>query len=926
MKVGTRTSQLGAVFANLALGAAAVGTVSAVAVDWTAQQTAVALQKQQGYLFATLNDAVGNYMTVLYPQLTKQSPAGVDAIPAECANLPYRYGTSVATESVILQGKCKLTLPLATGGNHDVANAFQPTLADLKKLGLLDHGVSEVPALSTVSSVAGPDAAGAASSSPAPNGYAISIVPKCVGMGSSVATCSNTNKALTSSVINIQPFVESSYIQNFTALMWAAGPDSAISGPADASNVVAVEDRANPTGEFRSIQAGWIRDNPITRDWTYSTAAGSKTYARGVDNLVVMRNGYESAYWQLSRRDGSSPPTANWDFNGKDLTNVGNLTAVSISTSGDVQVGGNQTVEGNQTVRKNQVVEGDLTVGKISTFKDVINALSNLVVSGATELKGKLTVAGAASFKDDVTIDKTLLVKGSADITGKLTGSTAEFTGALTANALTIGSTKIGKDGTLLGSELGWGVTPNASCSTQYALAQSTDGKLQICRNNAWTSLITTEGIVATAPGVGTTCSPEGSAGRLPDGTLAVCKDGKWQSTAAGIATEGASCSVEGSLATGTASPSPGLILLGCKGGVWTSSVFAKPRLGYGQEGGSCQTTDELAVDNKSGYYTLLICEGGTWRTPGTQLLDNMELGKACKLNGVLASDIEGTGLLVCKNNVWSKITDPIGVGASCTPNGREITLSDGGVLQCINSVWTTPAVGEPCITNKSIFKLPSGKLPNGEDLYCRAGKWIGAVILVRADGAEVIAHSPVEFNGYRYYIYNEPGYVQGSGLFGPLYYTPQTMIAIASFLGNPGYETVYWDDGMRGWLDPDSSIGSHDNCTVNGKHWKRKSDTQSPPSSVEVCLPTYQTFLDIANGRAPDAWYGQGFNTIWSSEGKFESRGYRRAIDYFRDVRWRYQTGDFDHALAPVDGNRTWKEFHASEEAHPVIIRVKVL
>lgn len=882
MNIKSLASQSGAVFANLALGVAAIGGVAAVATDWTAQQSALALQKQQGYLFATLNDSVGNYLTVLYPQLTKQNSSGVDVIPAECANLPYRFGTSVATESVILQGKCTLTLPLATGGSYVVYNAFQPTLVDLKKLGLLDQGVSEVPALTTVSLVAGPDASGVASSKPAPNGYAIAITPKCVGMGSSATTCSNTNKALTSSIINIQPFIESTYIQNFTALMWAAGPDAAMSGPPDASNVVEPNDRANPTGEFRSIQAGWTRANPITRAWSYSTASGSSSYTRGVDNLVLVRNGYDSAYWQLARRDGSSPPTANWDFNGKDLSSVGNLTVASIKASGGVQVGGDLTVDGNQTIKKNQVVEGDLTVGKVSTFKDVVKALSNLIVSGSTELKGKLSVAGSASFMDNVTIDKALLVKGSTDIAGKLTGTNAEFTGALTANALTIGSTKIGRDGTLLGTATGWGVATNSSCSTHYALAQSTDGKLQICRNNAWTSLITTENIVVSAPGVGAGCSPEGAPGRLPDGTLAVCKNGNWQSTAVGITTEGAACSVEGSLATSAAPPSPGLILLGCKGGVWTSSVFSKPRLGYGKEGNSCQTTDELAVDNASGYYTLLICEGGTWRSPGTQLLENMELGNACRLNGVLASDMESTGLLVCKNNIWSKITDPIGEGGACASNGKEVTSPSGLVLICTNGVWTAPKEGGSCSIGQR-FALPLRMRPNHEDLYCPNGKWVGALYLTRWDGVQVLLHSPVESNGRRYYVYNEPSYVATSPKF-----KLQNTYAVKHMLTDSQIESASY------------------NC--NSFKWYRTSDTSGSPWNVDVCIPLREELTNVINdlsirGEAgngyPRVWEDLGILSVWTHSQNGSEYGYSDA----NTQKWWYYSMYMVHIWSNVPG-----------------------
>lgn len=747
MRTRSRSSQSGSVLANLALGTAAFGSIAAVSIDWTAQQSALALQKQQGYLFATLNDSVGNYMTVLFPKLTEKSGAGTDMIPAECAKLPYRMGTSVATESVILQGKCKLSLPLSTGGVYVVPNAYQPTLTDLKQLGLLDHGISETPALATEPEVAGPDASGAASSAPAPNGYAISIAPMCVGMGSSVTNCQNTNRALTSSVINIQPFVVSTYIQDFTPMMWAAGPDSAMSGPADAENVVVQTDRANPTGEFRSIQSGWTRPNPITRVWSYTTSSGSTSYSRGVDNLVLMRNGYDSAYWQLSRRDGTSPPTANWDFNGKDLTNVGKLTASSAEISGDLEVGGNQVIKGNQSVAGNVDVEGT------GTFKGVLTALADLVVKGSTELQGKLTVAGTALFKDNVTLDKNLQVKGTTQLDGALTGTSANFTGALTANALVIGSTQITKDGTLLGSVSGWGVTPGAACSSNLALAQSTDGKLQICRNSGWTPLVTSENIVITAPGSGQNCFPEGAPGRLPDGTLAVCRNGKWESTAQGTATEGEACSVEGSLATSTMRPSPNLVVLGCRGGKWSVDVFSKPRLAYATEGYSCQMDDELALDGR-GYPSLLVCKSGTWRPPGTQLLTSMALGTGCTLEGVLASDIQKTGLLVCKNGVWSKTTDPVKLGGSCETLNQALTNSDGSKWYCIHA---------PTYNGYVWANAP------------------GTLLLWRGDGTRVELNRLVQFKGADYYFYSEPGWIN----------KPQTFFEISYWLRSKSQEEI---------------------------------------------------------------------------------------------------------------------------------------
>jgi hypothetical protein len=552
------SKQAGSIFANVALGVAAVGSVAAVTTDWTAQQAVLALQRQQGQVFTVLNDAVGNYMTLLYTQLTEQTADGKDKIPGTCATLPYRQGESEATHKDILDKKCVLSVPLAsdTPGTaaHLINNALQPTLSDLKALGILDRSISETPTMPTELLVSGPDSAGAKSKALAPNGYAISIEPKCVGLGTATSTCNKTNKALISSVINIQPFAQSQYTQNFTTLLWAAGPDAAMSGPADADNVVEQDKRINPTGEFRSVQVGWTRNNPVTREWSVTADSTTTSYTRGVDSLMLMRNGYDSAYWQLARRDGSTPPTANWNFNGKDLTNVGKLT-----------------------------VEGT------SSFTGLLSALGDLLVKGSTDLQGGLTVAGQALFKDDVSLKKNLAVDGNTSVKG-----------TLTADSLTVGGTHITKDGALLGGPTGL-VSPGAACSTNFALAQSTNGQMQICRSGTWTALL----------------------------------------------------------------------------------------------------------------------------AAGAQLLTNMQQGTSCTTEDMLASDIEHTGLLVCKGGVWAKTTDPVTLGSTCSPEGRQVTLGSGNKLYCMAGAWTD---------------MPP-------------------YFAIRRAGDNMVVHlnRPIKFNGSIYGVYNEP-------------------------------------------------------------------------------------------------------------------------------------------------------------------------
>lgn len=886
MNVQQIKRQAGSIFVNLALGVAALGGVAAVTADWTAQQAALSLQQQQGQLFSRINDAVGSYMTLYYPQLTGKQAGGVDTFSADCAKLPYRAGTSLATEAVILQGQCKLTVSLSSsagGGSYTVPNALQPTLADLKKLGLLDNGISEIPVLPSQSLVAGPDGSGAASATVATNGYVIAIAPKCKGMGSGASNCSAANKALSSSLINIQPFIESQYVQNFMPMLWAAGPDAALSGPPDPSTVVEQNKRVNPTGEFRSVQAGWTRDNPIIQNWSYSSGSDTTSYQRGADNLMLMRNGYDSAYWQMSRRDGSTPPTASWDFNGQDLTNVGKITAASGNIAGNLSVGGNQTVTGNFS-----------TIGT-GTFTGLLSALGDLLVKGATELQGTLKVVGAALFKGDVTLEKNLQVNGSAQINGALLGSSGTFTGFLTANSLQIGSTQIRPDGTLLGTNTsaGWGVTPGTACTTTYALAQATDGKLQICSvGGIWQPLITPENFVTNASAAGQACSPNGAPGRLPDGALVVCQGGQWASTAQGTVTTGSACTTEGALATGSASPSNNLILLGCKNGQWTDNVFSKPKLGYATQGDSCDMNDAMALDGR--YHSLLVCQTGTWQPPGTQLLTNMQMGAACTLNGVLASDSNRTGLLVCANNVWSTLTQP------------QPLTAEGNSCQTLDATATTlGGINVYCIVGQSgnVWARVPGTLP-----------------LWRTDNVPVTLNRPVFFNGDWYYMYSEPG----SGL-----NKSQTFNDIATWIYlspiDVGLTTTY--QYRTSWSLTDNTMIPHMSAWAS----------RMPPyaaaygySDARLNCDTYQVQLASAydlntlsryyNGR-PNAWNFnfQDGSLVWTATRLDE------CTDWGCDVAWTGGAGNsWDHVGVDISNQHIYRRWNSDNWA--VILKVRKL
>jgi hypothetical protein len=588
------------------------------------------------------------------------------------------------------------------------------------------------------------------------------------------------------------------------------------------------------------------------------------SYERGIDNLVLMRGGYESAYWQLTRRDGSTKPTADWDFDGKNLTNVGRFEAASANIAGDLSVGGSQTVSG------------------AGTFSGLLSALGGLLVKGATELQGTLTVAGAAIFQDDVTVNKDLAVKGDVNIDGDLKATHASFTGVLTAQSLVIVSTQIGSDGTLLGAASGWGVTSGTSCQSNLALAQSKDGKLQICQSGTWVALINNENVVSTAPGLGQSCSPEGAPGRLPDGTLAVCRNGQWEAGTHGTATEGAACSVEGAVAS--KNENVGLHLLGCKGGVWTSKVFTLPKLTYGTAGRFCAVQDELALEER-GYPSLLICKDGSWQPPGTQLLVNKGLGGSCTVDGVLAADMNTTGLLVCKNSVWSKVTEPVGLGSACNEDGRAV-------------------------------KIANGPPKLGSTLYCVSGRWTvypSTLKLVRGDGVTVELIRQVDKDGVFYFIYSEPGWPRGKA---------QTLGAVGIGL----WSTLLPNGANPGTVAKD--ITSNNRCTGWSleTYWKdAEYDDEDNKGVYEVCLATDRELYEIKwryNGR-PSAWNFEfdGGPEVWTARRLDECSNQVWGCD----IGWQ-NWGDpaswWDHVAVDIWNNNTFKRWNT--DARPVIFRIK--
>jgi hypothetical protein len=758
------TRQRGVALAQGLMSATLIGSMSMVGMDWAVKQAAIDRERSQAQALLLINSAAGNYLSRFNDQLVAVKTDGTDALPAECATVSLKVGTSAAVPNLIRSGGCRATLVLTqrSDGTADktytVQNALQPTLSELMAMGILDGGVSTVPLLPVTNEVAGPSSSGEAGTTAAPNTYAVVLYPRCIGAGTTgttaaaPATCKLENKAFTSLVFNTQPFDRgTSSSQNFSHLLGGLGPDGAISGPAD-TGVTNPALRVNPEGELRSLGRGWTIKNPILQDWSYKDATEKQvSYTRGVDGIAAVRNGYDATTaLEYTRRDGSSPPTADWDFNGKNMTNMGKLEiAGSISGKngtlqviGNQNVTGNQTVQGNQTVSGNQDVTGNLTVGKAGTgggsATGVLTALADMIVKGATELQGKLTVMGSALFKGEVTFEQLVRAK-DITMTGQLSAGSALVSGDIQAGSLHIGYTTISADGTLLGSLRGWGVNINDSCATgaEYALAQNKNGQLMICTSGRWQQLINRENTVMDAPGAGQACTPNGAAGRLPDGTLAICTNGQWQSAAQGGVSVDGACSVKGAISTAMPAGASDYmdvqkyVMVVCNGSNWVTAAYARPLPQYGTVDRQCGLNNEVALEGRldTSNPALIACVNGIWSDISalkTTLKTGNWLGAACKPDGAVTLDVNGTGLLVCSNGVWSKTTAPVDLAGDCPTEGAQVTDA------------------------------------NGKKWYCIFGnKWAdapGTLDLFREDNYPVTLNRLVQYGGENYYVYSFPG------------------------------------------------------------------------------------------------------------------------------------------------------------------------
>ncbi len=246
------------------------------------------------------------------------------ALPPECGQTTYAVGLS--RNGTVLPGgasACQINVSKADNSIVSIPNGMQPSVANLQALGFMPSGFTDTLLLPTdpARRVAQANANGTPSNNSAGlDHYGIQILRTCQGTGS---PC--TQYALPSYVFNIQPYAVDANLFG--------------SGPRLGAAVLAMGGRgylAQLGGDGRLRYDGRNLDNPVLSSNAAGAAGAYGILASydsdGTGGLVDDKYTY---------RDGTRPPTGNWDFNTKDLTNIGKLGVTK-----DASIGGQAQIQG----------------------------------------------------------------------------------------------------------------------------------------------------------------------------------------------------------------------------------------------------------------------------------------------------------------------------------------------------------------------------------------------------------------------------------------------------------------------------------------------------------------------------------------------------------------------------------------------------
>lgn len=411
-----------------------------------------------------LNAAVVRYKDKYLLQLLK--------LHADCGLSTYKVGISrvgplIATGT--MPGiECRLNTVNAAGNAYSIANAMQPSVADLRALGLLVAGFDDSLrlALDTTRRVARaglsglPDSAGQGL-----NQYAVLIQRICQD-----AVCDPVTGPfrMQSYAFNIQPYRVDQGLFGSGARLGAA--------------VMAMEGKGylapvGGDGRLRNMLNQVVVDNPVVEN------SGA-----GAIGILAAYEGWGSGDDKYTYRDGSRPPTNHWDFNNKDLSNVNALKTQTLDAQtaaiGKDKAGAasNQlwldaaakaAIDTNRglLVRGNIVTTENMGVytHQLKTVGD-IEAGTNIHARGNLSTAGGLSVGGSAS------------IAGNATVTGNTT-----LVGNATVNNLQMAALK----------------TYGSACNTKddsFAKNNIKPDELLVCYEGIWSKMAATKPPVVTPP------------------------------------------------------------------------------------------------------------------------------------------------------------------------------------------------------------------------------------------------------------------------------------------------------------------------------------------------------------------------------------------------------------------------------------------
>ena len=260
-----------------------------------------------GQQYQAINSALGKYMQQYFPQLITLHP-NCSVISMAVVDRP------LTIPEEITKGACKLNLnkPFNPSVVVSVANGFQPTIDDLRKLDLLAGMTGTQLQLQTTNVVTETTADGDALAGPR---FVVQISKVC-----NPSSCTS-GSALSSLVFNTQPFTMGGDLTRFNfdleeELLIAGGADAVIASLGMPATGFSYELK----GDLYSTK------NPIR---FYRTAGDS--IGLGVRGIMALRNSYAATLdSDFARRDGTSIMTGDWEFSNKDVSQINNLTTFSV--------------------------------------------------------------------------------------------------------------------------------------------------------------------------------------------------------------------------------------------------------------------------------------------------------------------------------------------------------------------------------------------------------------------------------------------------------------------------------------------------------------------------------------------------------------------------------------------------------------------